>query len=134
MNVSSLQSVFKSVLHRLKIAIFHFPRVIFAKFPNSIWRKNFEMGENRWNYHTHCHSAVWKLREHRGQLWKFWQIFREINVFTKELIWRNIFSMRVTFAFFHTVGNSLSRIFGKNFVKVTVLLKKLLNKWFDEIF
>ena len=24
--------------------------------------------------------------------------------------------------------------FGKNFVKVTVLLKKLLNKWFDEIF
>jgi len=30
--------------------------------------------------------------------------------------------------------NSLSRIFGKNFVKVTVLLKKLLNKWFDEIF
>ena len=31
-------------------------------------------------------------------------------------------------------GNSLSRIFGKNFVKVTVLPMKLLNKWFDEIF
>ena len=31
-------------------------------------------------------------------------------------------------------GNSLSHIFGKNFVKVTVLLNKLLNKWFDEIF
>ena len=31
-------------------------------------------------------------------------------------------------------GNSLSRIFGKNFVKVTVLLNKLLNKWFDKIF
>ena len=30
--------------------------------------------------------------------------------------------------------NLLSRFFGKNFVKVTVLLKKLLNKWFDEIF
>ena len=31
-------------------------------------------------------------------------------------------------------GNSLASIFGKNFVKVTVLLKKLLNKRFDEIF
>ena len=31
-------------------------------------------------------------------------------------------------------GNSLSRIFGKNFVKVTVLLKKLLKSWFHEIF
>ena len=31
-------------------------------------------------------------------------------------------------------GNSLSRIFGKNFVKVTVLLSKLLKSWFDEIF
>ena len=46
-------------------------------------------------------DTVWKL-------WKFtrtffWQIFREINAFTKELIWRNIFSMRVNFAFFHTV-------------------------------
>ena len=31
-------------------------------------------------------------------------------------------------------GNSLSRIFVKNFVKVTVLLSKLLKSWFDEIF
>ena len=31
-------------------------------------------------------------------------------------------------------GNSLSGIFGKNFVKVTVLLNKLLKSWFDEIF
>ena len=31
-------------------------------------------------------------------------------------------------------GNSLSRIFGKNFVKVTVLLNKVLKSWFDEIF
>ena len=29
-------------------------------------------------------------------------------------------------------GNSLSRIFGKNSVKVTVLLNKLLKSWFDE--
>ena len=31
-------------------------------------------------------------------------------------------------------GNSLSRFFGKKFVKVTVLLKKLLNSCFDGIF
>ena len=30
--------------------------------------------------------------------------------------------------------NSLSRIFDKNFVKSTVLLKKLLKSWFHEIF
>ena len=31
-------------------------------------------------------------------------------------------------------GILLSRFFGKNFVKTTVLLIKLLNSWFDEIF
>ena len=31
-------------------------------------------------------------------------------------------------------GNSLSRICGKNFVKLTVLLNNLLKSWFDEIF
>ena len=31
-------------------------------------------------------------------------------------------------------GNSLLRIFGKNVVKLTVLLNKLLKSWFDEIF
>ena len=30
--------------------------------------------------------------------------------------------------------NSLSPIFEKNFVKVTILLNKLLKSWFDEIF
>ena len=32
------------------------------------------------------------------------------------------------------VHYSLHVIFGKNFVKLTFLLKKLLNSWFDEIF
>ena len=50
----------------------------------------------------------------------------------------------LNFSFFHTVTlcmsqcgnyrNSLSRNFGKNFVKVTVLLNKLTKSWFDEIF
>ena len=31
-------------------------------------------------------------------------------------------------------GNSLSRIFDKNYVKVTVLINNLLKSWFDEIF
>ena len=31
-------------------------------------------------------------------------------------------------------GNILSHIFGKNFVKVTALLKEILNSWFDEFF
>ena len=31
-------------------------------------------------------------------------------------------------------GNFLSIIFGKNFVKLTVLLNKLLKSWFDELF
>ena len=31
-------------------------------------------------------------------------------------------------------GNLLSRIFGKKFVKLTDLLKELLNSWFDGIF
>ena len=30
--------------------------------------------------------------------------------------------------------NSLSHFFGKNFVKATFLLKKLVKRWFDEIF
>ena len=52
------------------------------------------------------------------------------------MIWWNIFLVREKFSFFHTVnyGNSLSRTFGKNSVKVTVLLNKLLKRWFDEIF
>ena len=33
-----------------------------------------------------------------------------------------------------TVWNLLPQFFGKNYAKVTVLLKKLLNSWFDEIF
>ena len=81
---------------------------------------------------------MWKLQ--KFSLTYFWQKFRESNIFTKEvtkeLISRNIFW------FFHTAetvsqcgnyGNSLSHIFVKNFVKVTVLLNKLLKSWFDEI-
>ena len=82
--------------------------------------------------------TVWKLRKLTVIL--FWQKFRQINAFTKEIILINIlivvdltkfpFSVRVNFPLFHTVqcncGNSLSPISGKNFVKVTVLLNKLL--------
>ena len=49
----------------------------------------------------YCYT-VWKLQ--KFTLTYFWQKFRESNVFTKgntkELIWRNIFSVRVNFSFF----------------------------------
>ena len=57
---------------------------------------------------------------------------RETNVFTKkkftkELIWRNIFGYR-KFFIFHPFLAKLS------WKKLTILLKKLLRSWFDEIF
>ena len=38
----------------------------------------------------YVHDTVWKIREF--SLTHFWRKFRESNGFTKELIWRNIFS------------------------------------------
>ena len=76
----------------------------------------------------------------------YWQKIRESNGFTKEI---NRYLVDLTKSFFSekiekvtrtqcaqcgNYGNSLPHIFGKNFVKVTVLLNKLLNKCFDEIF
>ena len=48
--------------------------------------------------------SVWKLN--KNALTLFWQKFRECNVLhkdSKELISRNIFSLKVNFLFFHTV-------------------------------
>ena len=45
-----------------------------------------------------------------------------------------IFSIYVCTSQYGNYGNLLSLFFGKNFVKVTFLLKKLLKSWFDEIF
>ena len=49
--------------------------------------------------------TVWKMLQF--SLTHFWQKIREINGFTKEitkeLIWRNIFLVRLNFSFFHTV-------------------------------
>ena len=61
---------------------------------------------------------------------------KKFTYLVKPLLSRNFCqkSVRENFCNFNTVGNLLLRIFGKNFVKVTVLLKKLLKSWFDEIF
>ena len=55
----------------------------------------------------------------------------------QSLIWRK----NINFSFFHSYSsqcgncrNSLSHFFRKNFVKAMVLLKKLLNSWFDDFF
>ena len=50
----------------------------------------------------------------------------------RKITWKIV--QEITHAQCGNYGNSLSPIFGKNFVKAAVLLKKLLNNWFDEIF
>ena len=90
-----------------------------------IWRKNVDFSVKIViACYTQCgnygNTLLWKLL--RLSRTHFWQKFREINGFTKEitkeLIWRNIFLVRPNFSFFHIVGNLLSLFFGKNFVKL----------------
>ena len=92
----------------------------------------------------------------RGIWLEKWKRFVETTSFSHEN-WKTIFIKRVRnwsveftqflwikswgeskIKFFCTqcgyYGNFLSLSFGKNFVKVTSSLKKLLNSWFDEIF
>ena len=66
------------------------------------------------------------------------------KLFTEEVVFTKIFQKIVVQKFRKNpqcetaqCGNYcdlVSHIFGKNFVKLTVLLKKLLKSWFDEIF
>ena len=93
-----------------------------------------------------CHSTLWKLQNFPATVFSL--NFRQITVLLKklysQLIWRKVFLRgRQWISRFSTLctqcgynGNLLSLFFGKNSVKVTFLLKKLLNtfKWFDEIF
>ena len=55
-----------------------------------------------------------------------WWIFR-VKLFSKDF-------SRVAKAQCGNYGNSLSRILGKIYVKVIIILNKLLKSWFDEIF
>ena len=62
--------------------------------------------ESKFFVFPHCAMCtVWKLQ--KFSLTHFWQKFRESNGFTKwitkELIWRNIFLVRVNFEFFYKV-------------------------------
>ena len=80
------------------------------------------------------HLTVWKLL--RFSLTQFWQKFRENNAFTKKINYELVFSETTFFNFPHCAsvhtaqcGNFMnlhSHFFVKNFVKVTVLLKKVL--------
>ena len=68
------------------------------KFCKKSVRENFchfHISYRYFNWYT-----VWKLL--RFSLTHFWQKFRESNVFTKELIWGNIFFVRLNFSLFHT--------------------------------
>ena len=57
-------------------------------------------------------SRNFDVESYGNLLTLFWQKFRETNVFTKEitkyLIWRNIFSVRVNFLFFHSMQCGIS--------------------------
>ena len=89
------------------------------------------------------HCIVWKLR--KFSLTFFWQKFRETNGFTKEitkeLISRNIFSVRENFRNFHTVmGHYVVKreihchaiFFSSNQLRVKFFSKKLISRNFCE--
>ena len=79
--------------------------------------------------------ALWK--SHCGNyriflLRFFWQKFRETNSFTKELIWRNIFSERwISVSFFHTINdntNGAATILSQKSREINVFTKWLNSK------
>ena len=74
--------------------------------------------------------------EHSMEIMKFTLIllcqkFRESNVFTKELIWRNIFSVRVKVSFSHTVmWKLMNSSFTNLFTKILWNQQTTLNQFF----
>ena len=58
------------------------------------------------------------------KVWKLWKSFDRIFV-------KAIFTKEVTNSHFGNYGNLLSHFLGKNFVKPTHWLNKLLKSWFD---
>ena len=87
--------------------------------------KHFSVRENSPNFHSTL-SAVW------SEFTKFSYHLRIIS--WNQFYSKSLFTRKVVCTQCGNYGNSLSRIFGKNFVKVTDLLNKLLKGWFDEIF
>ena len=99
---------------------------------------------------SRCKNTDWKLQPLGKVLQNYTtmlEFLRENSVkliFSKDLYCKLIWRKKLHGSEFfvlpqHTkcgnyYGNSLSRIFGKNFVKVMVLLSKLLKSWFDKIF
>ena len=78
------------------------------------------------------------FRETDFNFWMFWffswnQIIeRNIRFFFVKPFWMGLRIFRETDSQCRNYGNLLSFFFGKNFVKVMVLLTKLLNSWFYE--
>ena len=114
------------------------------KLLNCWFHEIYLYGEWVWQLFKVKNSSVSrKIREidsKKGSAWKS-TIKRD---FAQKIPWNQLFSnfdlTEKMFDFWFTVwklcmyGNSLSHIFGKYFVKVTVLLNNLLESWFDEIF
>ena len=76
--------------------------------------------------------TLWKLRNLLPATVS--QKFRQINVSLKNVNMYWFDGKNLCGTQRGNYGNSLSRIFGKNSVKTTVLLNKLQKSWFDEIF
>ena len=58
----------------------------------------------------------------------------KIKIKSQFLLWHTVEKMKNLPSHSVEITGILSCIFGKNFVKVTVLLNQLLKSWFDEIF
>ena len=73
--------------------------------------------------------TVWKLRNFTATV--FSQIFPSNQRFT---VLKNLTVNQFDEKMYFHLENISWNHFGKNFVKVTVLIKKLLKSWFDEMF
>ena len=105
-----------------------------------IWSSFFNCSSLWWKSGKSIASETWNLKKSR--------FFRDFKVQLSTEIWKNIHRIKVRdismifqFCYERSIvsrrgnyGYLLSHFFGKNCVKVMVLLKKLLNRWFDDFF
>ena len=135
---SHSHSLTKRIFRQINSSNFFTKNVTFTKFLPKICESKFPLISTLlWRDMTQTHTLlVWKLREFTHTILS--QKSREINAIrTKShciLLSRNFcFLVKKKFPNFHATAqcencwNFVWHIFGKNFVKVTFLLKKLLN-------
>ena len=119
----------------LKFYEFSISKAFQQKFREINWSNTKSLLLHNCKFTFHNNVEKWKICSHRK------------NISSNQLF-GDFFSKNVAFTKFlpkkcereypqcsvEKTRNCLSHFFDKNFVKVTVLLKKLWNSWFDEIF